>query len=163
MIGSGKRAEILLVEDNPGDARLAQEAFRESERVNPIHIVRDGVAAMAFLHKEGHYKDAPRPDIILLDLNLPRKDGREVLTEIKGDADLKRIPVVILSSSCDEGDISKTYDLHANCYISKPVGLDEFLKAIRLLEAFWLGIAKLPDATPNAQQNAPGNDRRPQV
>jgi CheY-like chemotaxis protein len=136
--------EILLVEDNPGDARLTQEAFKEAKVLNNLHIVDDGVAALSFLRREGKYAKEPRPDIILLDLNLPKKDGREVLAEIKVDPDLMRIPVVVLTTSKAEEDIIKTYNLHVNCYITKPVGLDEFLNVIKSIEDFWLTFVKLP-------------------
>jgi len=142
----GKPVEILLVEDNPGDARLAKEALKESKVYNNLSTVGDGEEAMKFLHKEGRYMDAPHPDVILLDLNLPRKDGREVLAEIKADEALKRIPVVILTASQSEEDIVKTYDLHANCYISKPLGLPQFMKVVEGIENFWLSIVKLPPA-----------------
>jgi two-component system, chemotaxis family, response regulator Rcp1 len=137
--------EILLVEDNEGDARLAKEALRDSKVKNTIHHVLDGVEAMAFLHREGKYLSAPRPDLVLLDLNLPRKDGREVLAELKEDEDLKRIPVVILTVSNDEADIFKTYNLHANCYITKPIDLPQFLEVVKSIEDFWLTIVKLPN------------------
>lgn len=136
--------EILLVEDNPGDVRLTQEALKESKLINHLSIVRDGVEALAFLRQEGVYADAPRPGIILLDLNLPRKDGREVLQEIKDDDDLKRIPVVILTTSDDEHDILQSYNLHANCYITKPVNLSRFITIIKNIENFWLTIVQLP-------------------
>ncbi|MAS33051.1 MAG: response regulator [Anaerolineaceae bacterium] len=136
--------EILLVEDNPGDVRLTQEAFNESKIHNNLNVARDGVEAIAFLRREGVYANAPRPDIILLDLNLPRKDGREVLHEIKGDEDLKRIPVVILTTSDDEHDILQSYNLHANCYITKPVDLSSFIRIIRNIKDFWLTIVRLP-------------------
>jgi CheY-like chemotaxis protein len=136
--------EILLVEDNPGDVRLTQEALKESKIRNNLSIVRDGVEAMAFLRREGDYDKAPRPDIILLDLNLPRKDGREVLHDIKEDAKLKRIPVVILTTSDDEHDILESYNLHANCYITKPVDLNRFVTIIKNIEDFWLTIVRLP-------------------
>jgi CheY-like chemotaxis protein len=136
--------EILLVEDNPGDVRLTLEAFREGKVRNTLHVTRDGVEAMAFLRQEGEYADAPRPDIILLDLNLPRKDGREVLAEIKVSEELRRIPVVILTTSSAEEDVLRTYDLHANCYITKPVDLDQFIRVIRSIKQFWLTIVKLP-------------------
>lgn len=136
--------EILLVEDNPGDIRLTQEALKESKVLNTVHIVNDGVEAMAFLRKEEKYVDAPRPDIILLDLNLPRKDGREVLVEIKTDEDLKRIPVVILTTSVAEEDILKAYNHYVNCYITKPVELDEFIQIVKSIEGFWLSIVRLP-------------------
>ncbi|MBN1167201.1 MAG: response regulator [Methanospirillaceae archaeon] len=137
--------EILLVEDNPGDVRLTREGLKEAKMVNNLHVVMDGVEAMDFLYKRGKYTDAPRPDMILLDLNLPKKDGREVLAEIKADDDLKRIPVVVLTVSQAEEDIMKTYNLHANCYISKPVDFDQFLKVIHSIDNFWLGIVNLPD------------------
>jgi chemotaxis family two-component system response regulator Rcp1 len=136
--------DILLVEDNPGDVRLTIEALKEDKLQNNLHVVKDGIEAMAFLCQEGEYADAPRPDLILLDLNLPKKDGREVLEEIKADESLKRIPVVILTTSQAEEDILKTYDLHANCYITKPVNLDQFIKVVRSIEEFWLTIVKLP-------------------
>ena len=136
--------EILLVEDNPGDVRLTREALKESKIRNNLSIVRDGVEAMAFLRREGDYVRAPRPDIILLDLNLPRKDGREVLAEIKDDDKLKRIPVVILTTSDDEHDILESYNLHANCYITKPVDLNRFVTIIKNIEDFWLTIVRLP-------------------
>jgi chemotaxis family two-component system response regulator Rcp1 len=136
--------EILLVEDNPGDARLATEALKDAKVKNNLHWVKDGVEAMAFLRREGKYADAPHPDVILLDLNLPRKDGREVLAEIKQDEDLRRIPVVILTVSNAEEDIIKTYNLHANCYIRKPVDLDQFIEVVKSIDYFWLTIVTLP-------------------
>jgi CheY-like chemotaxis protein len=136
--------DILMVEDNPGDARLTQEALKESKVYNNLHHVRDGVEAMEFLLKEGSYHDAPTPDIILLDLNLPRKDGRQVLAEVKAIPRLKNIPVVVLTTSEAEQDIVKSYELHANCYITKPVDLDKFVEIIRGIENFWLSIVKLP-------------------
>lgn len=142
----GKPIEILLVEDNPGDVRLAVEALRDGKVANRLNIVEDGVEAMSFLRREGGYADAPRPDLILLDLNLPRKDGREVLAEIKQDADLKRIPVVILTSSAAEQDVVQAYNLYANCYIVKPIDLDQFLKVVRSIEDFWLIVVTLPQA-----------------
>jgi len=141
---AGKPIDILLVEDNVGDARLAKEALKESKLKNDLHIVGDGIDAMDFLHGKGKFLNAPRPDLILLDLNLPRKDGREVLAEIKNDIDLKRIPVVILTISKAEEDILKTYNLHANCYITKPLDLDQFMKVVKSIEDFWLTIVKLP-------------------
>ncbi len=140
----GNLVEILMVEDNPGDVRLTREALKESKVRNKMHVVEDGVEALAFLRREGQYADAPHPDLILLDLNLPRKNGREVLAEIKEDPDLRRIPVVILTISQAEEDALKTYDLHANCYITKPVDLDQFIKVVRSIEDFWFGIVKLP-------------------
>jgi len=136
--------EILLVEDNPGDVRLTQEVLRDGKVRNNMHIAKDGVDAILFLQQTGEYADAPRPDIILLDLNLPRKDGREVLADIKADSDLKNIPVVVLTTSSAEQDIFRSYDLHANCYITKPVDLDQFIRVIRSIEDFWLTIVKLP-------------------
>ena len=136
--------EILLVEDNPGDARLAMEALKDAKVRNKLHWVKDGVEAMAFLRREGEHSHSPRPDLILLDLNLPRKDGREVLSEIKGDEDLRRIPVVILTISDDEQDILRSYDTHANCYITKPLDLDRFMQVVKSIEDFWLQIVKLP-------------------
>ncbi len=135
---------ILLVEDNPGDVRLTQEAFKEGNVPNILHVAEDGVKAMDFLHRKGGYADATRPDIILLDLNLPRKDGREVLAEIKADEELKRIPVVVISTSQADNDIMKTYELHGNCYITKPVDLDSFIDMVKDIEKFWLDIVKLP-------------------
>lgn len=136
--------EILLVEDNPGDVRLTKEALREGKLVNNVSVMGDGVEALAFLRHEGRYKDAPHPDVVLLDLNLPKKDGRDVLAEIKEDSRLRRIPVVILTTSSAEQDILKTYDLHANCFITKPVDLDQFIKVVQMIEDFWLTIVKLP-------------------
>ena len=136
---------ILMVEDNDGDARLALEAMRDSKIKNTMHHVRDGDEAMAFLRKEGKFADAPRPDLVLLDLNLPRKNGQEVLEEMKADVDLKRIPVVILTVSSDEADVRKSYNSHANCYITKPLDLMQFVKVVRSIEDFWLTIVRLPD------------------
>jgi CheY-like chemotaxis protein len=141
---NGTMIEILLVDDNPGDVRLTQEALKEAKVQNTPHIAIDGVEAMAFLRHEGKYKDVPRPDLILLDLNMPRKGGLEVLSEIKADQDLKKIPVVILTVSKNEEDIIKSYDSHANCFITKPVDLDQFLKVIKSIQDFWLTIVKLP-------------------
>jgi len=136
--------EVLLVEDNPGDVRLTREALKEGKVSNNLHVAPDGVEALAFLRREGNYADAVRPDLILLDLNLPRKGGREVLEEIKGDPALRHIPVVILTSSSAEQDIARAYDLHANCYISKPVDLDQFITVVRSIEDFWFTVVKLP-------------------
>jgi len=141
---AGKTIEILLVEDNPGDVRLTEEALKEGKIVNRLSVVGDGVEALAFLRREAKYANASRPDLILLDLNLPKKDGREVLAEIKADDDLKRIPVVILTISKAEEDILKTYNLHCNCYITKPVDLSQFLTVVKAVEDFWLTIVKLP-------------------
>ena len=135
---------ILLVEDNPGDVRLMQEAFDRGKSRKEIIVVGDGEEAMAFLRRESEYADVPRPDLILLDLNMPKKDGRETLAEIKEDPDLKRIPVVILTTSQAEEDVLKTYDLHANCYVTKPVDLDQFIKVVKTIEDFWLTIVRLP-------------------
>jgi CheY-like chemotaxis protein len=134
----------LLVEDNPGDYRLTQEALHEGKVYNNLHWAKDGVEALDFLNRRGRHAEAPRPDIILLDLNLPKKDGREVLSEIKADVDLKAIPVVILTTSKAEEDILRSYDLHANCYVTKPVDLDQFVRVVRSIEDFWLAIVKLP-------------------
>jgi len=136
--------EILLVEDNPGDVRLTQEVLNDGKVRNNMHVVKDGVDAISFLQQTGEYAGAPRPDIILLDLNLPKKDGREVLADIKADPDLKNIPIVVLTTSSAEQDIFRSYDLHANCYITKPVDLDQFIRVIRSIEDFWLTIVKLP-------------------
>jgi CheY-like chemotaxis protein len=136
--------EVLLVEDNPGDVRLTREALKEGKVHNNLHVAPDGVEALAFLRREGRYADAVRPDLILLDLNLPRKGGREVLEEIKGDPSLRHIPVVILTSSSAEQDIARAYDLHANCYISKPVDLDQFIMVVKSIEDFWFTVVKLP-------------------
>lgn len=142
--GGAEPIEILLVEDNPGDARLAAEALKESRLDSCLHIVPDGVEAMSFLRREGRYGDTPRPHLILLDLNLPRKDGRQVLAEVKADPRLKRIPVVVLTTSQAEPDVTVSYDLHANCYITKPVDLDRFMTVIRWIEDFWCSIVTLP-------------------
>lgn len=139
-----KPIDILLVEDNLGDADLAREALTTSKLHNMLHVVGDGEEAMAFLRRTGKHAGAPRPDLVLLDLNLPRKDGREVLAEIKADPDLKRIPVVILTISKDEEDILKSYNLHANCFITKPIDLTQFLKVVQSIEDFWLTIVRLP-------------------
>jgi two-component system, chemotaxis family, response regulator Rcp1 len=138
--------EILLVEDNPGDVRLTREALKDGKVGNRLHVVGDGVEALAFLRQEGKYAGVPRPDLILLDLNLPKKDGREVLAEIKADADLTRIPVVVLTTSRAEQDILQTYDLHVNCYITKPIDLEQFVEVVRRIEEFWLTIVILPCA-----------------
>jgi two-component system, chemotaxis family, response regulator Rcp1 len=140
----GRPIEILLIEDSPGDVRLTLESLKESRVRNRVSVVPDGVEALAFLRCQNGYNTAPRPDLILLDLNLPKKDGRQVLQEIKGDPELKRIPVVILTTSKAEEDIIRTYSLHANCYISKPVNLDQFMRVVHAIEDFWLTIVKLP-------------------
>ncbi len=140
----GKPIEILLVEDNPGDVRLTKEALEDGKVLNKLHTVEDGMEALAFLNQEGKYADVPRPELILLDLNLPKKDGRDVLAEIKTNGDLRRIPVVVLTTSRSEEDILKSYDLNANCYITKPVDLDQFISVVRSINEFWLSIVKLP-------------------
>jgi CheY-like chemotaxis protein len=139
-----KTIQILLIEDNIGDQRLTMEIFKESTVCNKMHTACDGVEALTFLRKEGKYASVPTPDLILLDLNMPRKDGREVLAEIKADAELKRIPVLILTVSAAESDIEKMLNLHANCYITKPFDLDQFQKVIKTIEEFWFGIVRYP-------------------
>ncbi len=141
---AAKSIEILLVEDNPGDVRLAQEALKDSKIKNQLYVVQDGVEAMEFLHQQGKYVGVPRPDLILLDLNLPRKSGREVLTEVKNDENLKRIPVVVLTVSKAEEDILKCYNNYANCYITKPLDFSQFMEITKSIEEFWLTIVKLP-------------------
>ncbi len=142
--GECRPIEILMVEDNPGDVRLAVEALREGKVRNHMHTVGDGEEALAYLRRQGSYSDVPRPDLILLDLNLPKKNGQEVLAEIKEDPNLRRIPVVILTVSEAEADIVKTYNLHANCYITKPVDLDRFIEVVKSIEDFWLTVVMLP-------------------
>jgi CheY-like chemotaxis protein len=137
--------QILLVEDNPGDVDLTKAALRRSKLAIDLAVARDGVEAMSFLNKEGEFSDAPHPDLILLDLNLPRKNGREVLDEIKIDPLLRQIPVVVLTSSKAEEDVAATYDLHANCYISKPVDLEQFIQIVKSIEDFWFTIVRLPN------------------
>ena len=139
-----KPIEILLVEDNPGDVRLTQEALKEGKVLNQMDIASDGVDALAYLRRTGSHIHAPRPDLILLDLNLPKKNGREVLAEIKSDASLKRIPVVVLTTSSAEQDIFESYDLHANAYVTKPVDLIQFINIIKSIEDFWLTVVTLP-------------------
>jgi two-component system, chemotaxis family, response regulator Rcp1 len=141
---AGEPVEILLVEDNPGDYRLTKEALKEGKVYNNLHWAQDGVEAIDFLKRQGRHAKAPRPDIILLDLNLPKKDGREVLSEIKGDEDLRKIPVVILTTSKAEEDVLKSYDLHANCYVTKPVDLDKFIVVVQSIDRFWLTVVTLP-------------------
>ena len=143
---AGAPIDILLVEDNEGDARLAREALRDSKVFNRLHHVTDGEAAMAFLRRESPHVGVPRPDLILLDLNLPKKDSLEVLSEVKCDDDLKRIPVIVLTVSSAEEDIVRTYNLHANCFITKPIGLAQFLEIVRAVEDFWLNTVTLPPA-----------------
>ncbi len=140
----GRQREILLVEDNPGDVRLLQEAFKEGNFKGRLHVVRDGEQAIRFLRRMAPYEDAPRPTFVLLDLNLPRKDGREVLAEVKNDAELRKIPIFVLSTSTGFEDIARAYDLHANCYIPKPVDLERLIEMSERLEAFWLSTAVLP-------------------
>jgi CheY-like chemotaxis protein len=140
----GRPVEILLVEDNPGDVDLTRETLQDSKLLNHMNVVGNGVEAMAYLRRQGKYAEATRPDLILLDLNLPKKDGREVLAEVKADDQLRRIPVVVLTTSCAEQDILQTYDLHANCYITKPVNLDQFSAVVRAIEEFWFTTVKLP-------------------
>ena len=139
-----KAVEILLIEDNPGDVRLTVEALKESKIINNLNVVDDGIEALSYLQKEGIYKDKPRPDLIILDLNLPKKDGREVLGEIKSDDSLKQIPIVILTTSEAEEDIIKSYELHANCYITKPVNMEQFIKVVKSVGDFWFSIVMLP-------------------
>jgi len=140
----GRPVEFLLVEDNPGDVRLTQEALKDSKVRNNLNVLGDGLSALAFLRRQPPYENAPRPDIILLDLNLPKMDGRELLSHIKADPKLKRIPVVVITSSEAEQDILRTYDLHVNCYVTKPVDLDQFIKVVQSIETFWLTIVQLP-------------------
>jgi CheY-like chemotaxis protein len=142
----GEIIDILLVEDNPGDVRLTREALRDAKLKNRLSVARDGVEAMEILRREGRHADHARPDLILLDLNLPRMDGRAVLDAIKQDPSLRTIPTVILTSSEADIDIARAYDLHANCYISKPLDLDQFIAVVKAIDGFWLGIVKLPPA-----------------
>jgi len=144
---AGRPIEILLLEDNPGDVRLTVEGLKESKVRNNLHVARDGVEAMEFLRREGQHTGAVRPDLILLDLNLPRMDGREVLLEIKSDAKLKTIPVVVLTTSRAEHDVLRSYELQANCYITKPVDLEQFITVVKSIEDFWFTIVTLPDIT----------------
>lgn len=139
-----KVIDILLVEDNPGDIRLTQEAMKEAKMSNALHVAQNGASAMDFLRRHGEYQNAPRPDLVLLDLNLPRKNGKEVLREMKDDPELRRIPVIILSTSDAARDVKDSYDLHANSYISKPVDFDDFLRVVQSIECFWFHMAKLP-------------------
>jgi len=136
--------QILLVEDNPGDVGLTIEALKEATVLNKLTVVKDGIEALSLLRRQGQHAHAARPDLILLDLNLPKKDGREVLAEIKADDNLKRIPVIVLTTSQNEQDVVKSYNLHANCYITKPLDLDQFIKVVKSIEDFWLGIVVLP-------------------
>jgi CheY-like chemotaxis protein len=148
VIQTGKLVDILLVEDNPGDVRLTREALKEAKVANELSVVSNGEEALLYLRRQGNFSAAPRPDMILLDLNLPRMDGREVLAEIKADQNLKRIPVVILTTSSAEKDVLATYNFHANCYITKPVDLDQFLEVVKSIESFWLTIVRLPPDDP---------------
>lgn len=141
----GRPISVLLVEDNPGDVRLTKEALKDGKLAVNLCVAQSGEEAMTFLRREGEYADAPRPDLILLDLNLPKKDGREVLAEVKTDDELKQIPIVILTSSEADTDIAKCYNLHANCYVTKPVDLDQFTTVVKTIEDFWFTIAKLPE------------------
>ena len=143
--GDGRPIEVLLVEDNPGDVRLTREALKDGKVSNNLSVAQDGVEALRFLRREGPYAGAPRPDVVLLDLNLPKKDGREVLQEIKNDEALKRIPVVILTTSKAEEDVLRTYNLHANCYVTKPVDLEKFIVVVKSIDAFWLTVVTLPN------------------
>jgi chemotaxis family two-component system response regulator Rcp1 len=146
MLEDAEPIEVLLVEDSAGDVRLTREAFKDAKVHISLHVTPDGAEAMAFLKHEGKHANAPRPDLILLDLNLPKKDGREVLAEIKESPSLKTIPVVILTTSTSDADVLRSYQLHANCYITKPVGLEGFLKVVRSIDNFWLSVVKLPRA-----------------
>jgi two-component system, chemotaxis family, response regulator Rcp1 len=139
-----KPIEILLVEDNAADVRLTEEALKEGKVRNNLHVARDGMEALEFLRRQGAHKNATRPDLVLLDLNLPRRDGREVLAEIKNDPELKMIPVVVLTTSSAEADILKSYKLHANCYITKPVDLEQFVTVVKSIDDFWLTVVRLP-------------------
>lgn len=144
MADKGRPVEILLVEDNPGDVRLAEEALREAKMSNNLNVVSDGVEALAYLRREGNHAGATRPDLMLLDLNLPKRDGREVLQEVKEDQDLRTIPVVVLTTSDAEADVIRSYELHANAYVRKPVDFDAFIEVVRTLEDFWFTVVKLP-------------------
>ena len=146
----GEAIDILLVEDSPGDVRLTREALKEGKVRNTLHVCEDGERALAFLRRQGEHRAAPRPDLVLLDLNLPRVDGREVLAEMKADPDLKRIPVVVLTTSTADEDVLRVYDLAGNCYIPKPVELDRFLEVVRSIEDFWLTVVRLPNGRANA-------------
>jgi CheY-like chemotaxis protein len=141
---NSRAIEILLVEDNPGDARLTLEAFKEGKVINNLSVVSNGVDALAYLRRNGQYANAAVPDLVLLDLNLPKMDGREVLAAIKDDAELKSIPVVVLTTSASQDDVARAYGHHANCYITKPVDLDQFLRVVQSIESFWLSLVRLP-------------------
>lgn len=142
--GSTETAQILLVEDNPGDVRLTKEAFKQGRIENDLYVVSDGTKALDFLAQQNEYSDAPRPDLILLDLNLPRTDGEEVLLELKADPQLRSIPVIVLTSSRADEDIARSYELHANAYLTKPVDPDEFIETVRAFEEFWFSVVRLP-------------------
>jgi CheY-like chemotaxis protein len=142
--GAPRPVELLLVEDNPGDVRLTKEALREGKIYHNLHCVKDGVEALEFLRRDGQHATAPRPDIILLDLNLPKMDGREVLSVIKNDEQLKHIPVVVLTTSRAEEDVLRSYHLHANCYVTKPVDLEKFIQVVQEIDRFWLAVVTLP-------------------
>lgn len=148
-----KHIDILLVEDSPADVLITREAFAEFKIFNTLHVVEDGVEAMAFLNQDGKYASVPRPDLILLDLNLPRKNGREVLAEIKNDPRLKNIPVVVLTTSHSESDVLEAYDQHANCYIVKPVGFDNFVEAVKTINQFWFSVVTLPPEETHGQDS----------
>jgi two-component system response regulator len=139
-----KNIEILLVEDSQSDVIITREAFKEAKLLNTLHVVNDGVQALEFLRQQGIYASAPRPDLILLDLNLPRKNGREILAEVKEDPKFRTIPIVILTTSSADEDIVKAYALHANCYVVKPIGFDNFLKAVQSIQSFWFSVVALP-------------------
>jgi chemotaxis family two-component system response regulator Rcp1 len=141
----GRPIQILLVEDSPSDVAMTRAALRDGRIANDLSVVNDGEQAMAYLRREGEYANALRPDLVLLDLNMPKKDGREVLAEVKDDPDLKTIPIIVLTTSAAEGDILRSYELHANSYVTKPVGLDDFLESVRGIENFWLTLVRLPD------------------
>ena len=145
---NGTPIQILLVDDSEADVRLATEALKAAKVANSIHVVHDGVEALEYLRRQGAYATAPRPDLILLDLNMPRKNGRQVLVELKSDPDLRNIPVVVLTTSSDEEDVAKSYDLHANCYIVKPVSFDGLIKVVKSLDQFWLSVVRLPPSGP---------------
>ena len=144
MADKARPVEILLVEDNPGDVRLAEEALRDAKMSNNLNVASDGVEALAYLRREGRHINAPRPDLVLLDLNLPKKDGREVLGEVKLDPDLRTIPIVVLTTSDADADVVRSYQLHANAYVRKPVDFDAFIEVVRSIEDFWFSVVKLP-------------------
>jgi two-component system, chemotaxis family, response regulator Rcp1 len=144
MADKARPVEILLVEDNPGDVRLAEEALRDAKMSNNLNVASDGVEALAYLRREGRHANAPRPDLVLLDLNLPKKDGREVLGEVKLDPDLRTIPIVVLTTSDADADVVRSYQLHANAYVRKPVDFDAFIEVVRSIEDFWFSVVKLP-------------------